>query len=234
MSRNVAILLIFLAPGTADAQGPAPRRRAKEAKPADVPVACVRLRQVYVNRVVAGSIVQTAVQTTAQSGTVIWKHDKNGSAEVLTCAHGLDERGPVQLLISPDEIVWGTISSIDKERDLAVVACKLPPNITPVKLADTSPDADEDVTIIGFGEGWWDTTYAEEKTKVIGKVDNPQRKDSKLIRINAATRHGDSGGPLLYKGKLVGVHVRGDGRNGWEVPVEEVNDFLVDKAGWTR
>jgi S1-C subfamily serine protease len=143
----------------------------------------------------------------------------------------LDEGGPVQLLVLHNEVEWGWITGIDHERDLAIIECDLPPTVAPVKLAVTSPDVGEDVTIAGYGTGLWDWTYDEAKTKIVGKDD---MRGHNLIRISAPTRPGDSGGPLIHGGELVGVHVKGDGRFGWQVPVEEVHEFLKEKAGWGR
>jgi S1-C subfamily serine protease len=196
------------------------------------PIPCVRIRQVYYSQAPAGGGVVTSTTTKAQSGVVIGNH-RNGTGTVLTCAHGLDERGPVQLLIL-QSVVWGQIRALDRERDLAVIDCELPADYPPLRIANESPVVGTEVTIAGYGTGWWDFTYAEERTRILGKNEDPTRQGKKLLHIAAPTRHGDSGGPLVYNRELIGVHILGDDRTGWDVSVEEVNEFLVQKAGWKR
>ncbi len=103
---------------------------------------------------------------------------------------------------------------------------------TPVKLWICSPEVGDTVTAVGFGK----REYAERRTKVLkveeAKVSTTGGSYPSLIRIETVGRLGDSGGALLLKGRLVGVHVLGNGHDGWEVPVETVARIsLKDKGG---
>src|SRR5205085_1343334 len=103
MIRKYVMIAILLIPSFAHAQR-------REERPI-APLACVRIRQVYVTKTSNGQTVNTQTQTSVSTGTVI-HNDGNGRGLVLTCAHGIDERGPVQLLISHSDLAWGKITAI--------------------------------------------------------------------------------------------------------------------------
>lgn len=243
MKRYATLAVLFLTAVTAIADEKKPlgstavlpqRKATAEAKPRlrvqspvkPPPIAAVRIQQVF--RVSTPQGWQESAKV--QSGAVVWKFE-NGMGAILTCAHGIDHTAPVHLLLSPNELEWGDVVSIDKDRDLALIHAKIPANITPIKLGSTSP-LSGDALLVGFGGDWWDSGYVEMAAKISGKTPINGREH---LHLEAATRGGDSGGPVLHNGKLIGVHVRGDGKgHSFEVPIEEVHKFLIEKAGWKR
>ncbi len=151
-----------------------------------------------------------------------------GVADVLTCAHVFPEKRPTVSVRFRQTDRWldARLVAIDREKDVALVQVATPYgwNVRPAPLAEEAPDQGP-VTISGYGND----AFQQHKTEIIGQY-------SKWRRVSGTGRFGDSGSPVLHRGKVVGVQhgmVRG-ARDAVFVPIEEVNEFLVERAGWER
>lgn len=181
-----------------------------------------------------GPYVKIISEEKATSGTVIHVDGKTGWDMALTCGHGHTTGKPLKFYVHGGiGLGDGIVGPVDAEADLAIVYLK-GSGCSPIAVGDASPSKGEQVTITGFGKN----VFASKKTTVVDGFF--ELGGTEFIRIDASTRPGDSGGGLVYKGKLVGVHVKGLNRDkkntvdGLEVPVWKINDFLVEKAGWGR
>lgn len=157
------------------------------------------------------------------SGTCIGQ-DAAGNWHILTCGH-THKAGDRIDVKAGTQWVAGVVTAADQKRDLADVVFAPPLDRFPsMKLGGEVPEVDAEVTIVGWGKD----VLASKKTKVIRIEENG------WIKIEAATRPGDSGGALVRDGKLVGVHIRGDKHDGWSVNINEINDFYAENKVWKK
>lgn len=163
------------------------------------------------------------------SGTVIARF-KDGSGQILTCAHGKKsgEKVTVNFHGTMGTNDQGFVSAIDEDADLAIVSVSVC-RANPIKLATIGAFEGEQVSINGYGKN----EYSERKTKIIG-ISKLAGLDGTFVQIEAISRPGDSGAGLIATNagvkSLVGVNVRGDGKDGWAVPVETVHKFMKEQA----
>lgn len=151
----------------------------------------------------------------------------DGDVLILTCRHGHDGKVSVYThrgTANPREakVVWE-----DSKSDLALI--RMTPEVATgsYSLGDSSPAIGATVRFAGFGH----RSFADRKTVIKGEIGG-------LPQTEAASRHGDSGAPVIYQGRIVGIMVRTLGRRGVNprreggesdglfVPAETIKEFV--------
>lgn len=162
-------------------------------------------------------------QNVRGSGTVIWMYpNRPGVGQVLTAAHWQSDDGPFEVLVARRNKLPANVIAIDHERDLLLLEVDFGRKIKPVKIGTRTPPYGLDLILCGYGNG----TYSEHKTYIKGKDDRGR------LLIEAATQPGDSGAGLIWGDKLVGVHQSGNKKDGLEIPIDVVREFLEEECGW--
>lgn len=136
-------------------------------------------------------------------GTII--STDNNRAVVVTVAHAFE--GPD----SPRWVQWNggqrvpaTLVGVDHQLDVAAVVASNPPDVTPIAIAGEGeyPQAGDRVHFLGHGGGNW----RHFEVNVKGYT---SRRESAGYNTQLCTDlrpiPGDSGGPIIYRGKLVGI-----------------------------
>jgi hypothetical protein len=150
----------------------------------------------------AGSVVKLIQDSESTTGTVV-AFLEDGDGLILTCNHGRDAKKPVDVLIQRKAWSKGKVLAYDKDLDVALVKAPVGKGFDPIPLGDDPEKGD--CLVAGFG----DHNYLERRSKI-----KYISKDG-WLHIESPGRAGDSGGPVLVDGKLVGVHLRGqDGLKG--------------------
>jgi S1-C subfamily serine protease len=156
-------------------------------------------------------------------------------ALVLTAAHLFEDKvGPITVEFADGQVSGARILAIDQSLDLAALWIFAPQRIAPVPLGQQDPLIGEQVEIWGFGPKRFRSFVAEVSVPL------PQKADAQLLAAQGVvdkqvTIPGDSGGPMIHQGKLVGVHwgytnTEGDSRRYVRaVGVNRVRDWLKTK-----
>ncbi len=118
---------------------------------------------------------------------------------VITNWHVVRDRTGQITVAFPNNTVKATVIKTDRLWDLAAlrVDCK----IKPVQLSEKPPRFGLILTIAGYGSG----DYLEQKGRIIGFQSPGQTAPAQIIELSVGARNGDSGGPMLFKGALMGV-----------------------------
>jgi S1-C subfamily serine protease len=122
--------------------------------------------------------------------------------------------------------------------DLAVLEVEDPAffeGTTPVKFAKDIPKLSDKVAVIGYPMGGSRISLTEG---VVSRIDyntyaHSGVDDHLVLQVDAAINHGNSGGPVMLKGRVVGVAFQGmmSGNNiGYAIPVPIIKHFLADIA----
>lgn len=139
---------------------------------------------------------------------------------IVTNNHVVQDRaGKIRVLFPDWSVYIATVVKTDKLWDLAALKIK-PVLIPPIELGKY-PKKNEILTVGGYGSGWYETS----KGKVVGYYKPDSRSPSDIVMVDAKVRNGDSGGPILKDGKLVGV-LFGSSDGTYGVNIERVRKFL--------
>jgi hypothetical protein len=87
-------------------------------------------------------------------------------------------------------------TTLDRYNDVGLIRALIPDEIEPMEVSSERPMMGESVELGGYGTGWmrhWDAPYGGTLVGSDG-----------LIILSWAIQ-GDSGGPVIYKGKVIGV-----------------------------
>ncbi len=90
----------------------------------------------------------------------------------------------------------------DPGNDLAVIKALIPNSVPVTEISSASPKCDEEVLLSGYGAGevrHWSAKYGGRNMMTLSHI------------IFSWAIQGDSGGPVVYNGKIVGVICYGDG-----------------------
>jgi serine protease Do len=94
-----------------------------------------------------------------------------------------------------------TVLKTDRDWDLAALAVWRP-NVAPIPLAAQAPRPGEQLTIAGYGSGWFRTASGQCTQYVSPGENHP----FEMVELAAPARNGDSGGPILNdRGEIAGV-----------------------------
>jgi S1-C subfamily serine protease len=144
--------------------------------------------------------------------------------QVVTAYHIVEERADVIVFFPVDrdhkyvtEVdyyvknrlgVRGKVVAKDAKRDLAVLAVeKLPDGVKALPLAKSGPKAEETVHVVGNSQKYDQTlwNYREGMVKDVGLLRNGNV-EARMVTIDVAADHGDSGGPALNnQGEVVAI-----------------------------
>jgi hypothetical protein len=133
--------------------------------------------------------------------------DGNG-ALVLTSAHLFEDKvGPITVEFTDGQLSGARILAIDQQVDIAALWIFAPKRIRPVPLAQHDPAVGEQVEIWGYGPKRFRSFLAEVA------IPQPEQEDERRwllaaqgVQDKQVTIPGDSGGPMIREGALVGVH----------------------------
>lgn len=142
----------------------------------------------------------------AGSGTCIRLEEDYGELLILTCAHLFTERGDPngRQLLGPIEVKFpheqrplaGRLVYVDRDNDLALVACDGSPGLPGTALATAAPAAGETLWHVGYPLGRGPRTQSGRCV----------RASDGLTQMAARFQSGDSGGGIFNaRGELVGV-----------------------------
>ncbi len=121
---------------------------------------------------------------------------------ILTAGHCVDystDRFTITFYDSKKTRNAGVVKDLnntwDKDNDLALLKGLIPIDIEPIEIHEGDVDCGSELILSGYGQGsvrHWKAQYGAEKTN-----------DGHIIFSWAI--QGDSGGPIVYNGKLIGV-----------------------------
>jgi S1-C subfamily serine protease len=169
-----------------------------------------------------------------------WSISRTGSGAVisggriLTAAHVVEDQTFVQIRLNGTASkVQARVLFVSHMADLALLSVEDPAalrDVVPLKLGEL-PDLRDKVTAYGFPNGGETLSITEG---VVARVEHwpyAHSQESLLtIQMDAAIAPGSSGGPVLRKGRIVGVAMQGfkDSSIGCAVPSPLVRQFLAD------
>lgn len=169
------------------------------------------------------------VESSSGSGVII---DGN---RILTAAHVITESVSVE--VKREGMTKRYIASVEftcHECDLAVLTVKEPgffEEVDPINLGDT-PELQDVVNVFGYPIGGSAVSVTEG---IVSRVEVSSYVHSKrsllLAQIDAAINAGNSGGPVVADGSLVGIAIQAiDGAEnvGYMVPAAVIGHFLED------
>lgn len=147
------------------------------------------------------------------------------STLIITNWHVVKDRaakGVVRVLFPDWSVYVAEVVKVDKLWDLAVlrIAPKYLPRGT-MELGEKPEQADL-VTVGGYGAGW----YESSSGRVLKFYMPAKGASNDLIQIGTKVRNGDSGGPILKDGKLVGVLFGNQSDGTYGTNVERVRKIL--------
>ena len=175
------------------------------------------------------------VITRSAEGTAFCIHD---SGFFLTNEHVIRGADTVRLVLRPaakdEEIVSARVVRADKDLDLALLKVDELADFTPLPLGTTDGLRElTEVIAAGFPFGGQLATQKGAHPAVSvnqGKISALRMKEGALHRIqfDAVVNPGNSGGPVLAKGKVVGVVVSGvrGATINYAIPVSHVHEFV--------
>ena len=130
------------------------------------------------------------------------------------------KRGVVRVLFPDWSLYVAEVVKTDKIWDLAELRIA-PVLIPPMELGE-KPERGDLVTVGGYGSGW----HKSSSGKVL-KFYMPSRSNiGDLMQIDTHVRSGDSGGPMIKDGKLVGVLFGNQSDGTYGAHVGRVRKFL--------
>lgn len=142
---------------------------------------------------------------------------------IITNWHVVKDRaGTIRVLFPDWSLYVAEVVKTDKLWDLAALRIKpkyLPTG--PMELGE-KPEPGDLVVVGGYGPGW----YRSDSGRVLKFYMPAKGTDGDLIQIGASVRNGDSGGPILKDGKLVGVLFGNQSDGTYGTNIERVLKFL--------
>lgn len=168
--------------------------------------------------------VSTHQPMTSYHGTgtcVAW--DGN-TALVLTANHVVNERRVDKYTITFPEMgtYEATLVGQDRVKDLAALTVVVPDTEKPlIPMAEQDPALGDEVMIAGYGSG-----VKSPYRAFVGKVNETKKYDQGWYTVDTPARSGDSGGPILAGGQLVGVLWGSLAGECYFSPITIVRDFV--------
>jgi len=143
------------------------------------------------------------------SGVIIDKHEDR--AYVLTCWHIFrDGARAVYVCIPQLGCAPGQVEAVSQLWDAAIVSIPSNPRLQFVRTAETSPRVGDVVFVGGYGSGQW--RWQAGRVRQYLSPGGGAAFD--MIEVSAASREGDSGGPMLDEpGRVCGVLCGNGGRS---------------------
>lgn len=205
MKRLVIVLSILLLAGSVAAQYPPSQCLPSQCPPGQpcIPSTQWRVSPPRVAVAVNPAIVRVGSRygkiTDYGSGTIVERRGK--TAYVLTCWHTLrDGRARDVFVVIKGRRYTARVMHTDPLWDVAVLAIA-DPGIVPIPLGTTQLTKGQRIMAAGFGSGG----YRQIAGTLVGFSAPQSSAPFELMRVSVGSRLGDSGGPLLYRGRVVGV-----------------------------
>jgi hypothetical protein len=134
------------------------------------------------------------------SGALVEVNDSFGL--VVTNWHVVrDATGPLMVYFPSGFRSGATVLKTDRDWDLAALAVWRP-NVTPLPVSNVAPQPGDLLTIAGYGSG----LYRAEAGRCTHYLSPGGNLPNEIVELDAPTRNGDSGGPILNeRGELAGV-----------------------------
>ncbi|PQO39358.1 hypothetical protein C5Y96_05750 [Blastopirellula marina] len=147
----------------------------------------------------AQAVVQMQVGNSRGSGVLVWTDGRQGV--VLTCHHVIEGGGQCLVIFPDGSTSSARVMATNAARDAASLLCQVPPSAVAMPLAAQSPAAGEIVSVYGHRGGSrqvvaWDVPLVGYDNGGDGLAD---------IIAEPGTGNGDSGGPMVWRGQLVGL-----------------------------
>ncbi len=155
--------------------------------------------------------------------------------QILTNAHVVSDHTFIQVRkVSDPQKYTARVLAIGYDCDLALLTVDDPEffkGITPLELGEL-PKIQDSVAVIGYPEGGDKLSVTEGVVSRIEITPYVQSNRQLLtVQIDAAINSGNSGGPVIQRGKLVGIAMQGmaDSQNiGYMIPPPVIRHFFSD------
>jgi hypothetical protein len=127
---------------------------------------------------------------------------------ILTAAHLFEsEVGPITVEFKDGQSSGARILAIDPELDVAALWIYAPRGIRPVPIADHNPRLGDLVEIWGYGPKRFRSFLATVASPIPMDGDIPRALvAAQGVQDKQVTIPGDSGGPIVWNGRIVAVH----------------------------
>ncbi|MCP4571441.1 MAG: trypsin-like serine protease [bacterium] len=124
---------------------------------------------------------------------------------VLTAWHVVDDPNPPTVLTSDGRAIPAQVAARDEGGELVLLRTDRPLGITPIHLSDVEASAGQGVELLGFGKSgslrrWSAPVGAIHQVSESGRDDYVRTLD-----LTTTCLVGDSGGPVVAAGRLVGI-----------------------------
>lgn len=132
----------------------------------------------------------------------------HGRGVVLTAAHLFAEAvGPITVEFYDGQVSGATILALDKYLDIAALWIFAPQGIDPLPIADVAPKLGEEIEIWGYGPDRFRSFLAVRSAPIPFLADRPgSLLGAQGVENHQVTIPGDSGGAVVWHGRLVGMH----------------------------
>jgi len=159
-----------------------------------------------------------------------------GPETILTARHlGSRLESPRYVIITYDNARWDVTETYpDPDSDLMVLIAGDMPSYPEAALDDRDPALGSDIVLIGTPKSIYmrnrvvkgNITTVHQELSLPEEHRQPTERWSRIVGISCHTLSGNSGGPVFYKGKVVGIFVGwvyGDHHFSVYIPVSELN-----------
>ena len=155
--------------------------------------------------------------------------------KILTNAHVVNYAVEVHVQIGAGgDKFEAKVESIAQDMDLAVLRVsdkKFFQKRTPLAFAPKMPNPGDAVEVYGFPIGGAEMSVTKGVVSRVGYTQYPAGGMGLVIQTSAAVNPGNSGGPAVVDGKMIGLvfsMLRGANNIGYIIPNEEIHIFLED------
>lgn len=194
-----------------------------------------------------GSVIKIYVTAQREDYSLPWQSGRPasgtgtgfiiGKRRILTNAHVVSNARFLQVQKDGDPRRFrATVNFIGHDCDLAILTVDDPlffKGIGTIKFAKTLPKLNDEVTVLGYPMGG---TRLSVTKGVVSRIDYSIYSHSGIdqhlvLQVDAAVNPGNSGGPVMFKNKVVGLVFQGIAwaeNIGYAIPVPVIRHFLED------
>ena len=157
---------------------------------------------------------------------------------ILTNAHVVNQNTFIQVRRESSQKKYiAKVETVGNDCDLAILRVEDPEffnGVLPLEIGEL-PELQDKVTVVGFPMGGDKLSITQGVVSRIENIGYVNSDRSLLgVQIDAAINAGNSGGPAINNGKIVGIVMQGmsDSQNiGYIIPAPIINHFLKDSVG---
>ena len=127
---------------------------------------------------------------------------------VLTVAHLFEDgKGPITVEFADGQVSGATLLARDVQLDVAALWIYAPHGIRPLPISKAEPTLGEQLEIWGYGPERFRSFLAVAARPLLDEGEDAHEfLSAQGVEDHMVTIPGDSGGPVVYSGQLVGVH----------------------------